>query len=259
MGKANQLTLDPSIPDVAHILTWNPKYEKISDSSIEQTLRDLEHGSTIIRSWNVGRHTKGFIPGNTVYLLRQGSDRRGIIARGKLITSVYESTFYENPNKSTNFVDYELENIVPVNDRLRIEVLLNYQRSHFKSIDWNSSFRQSGKTLTDSNARALQQLWNNNLDYPRSACPSCGEHAVIQIHYGLPGCHPRDALLEEIVEHAGCVLLRGLNGRCVSCGWSGEAIFRESFRGNAVNTLRVSAKKTPPRKRAKRNHDPVLL
>ncbi len=223
-NKTSPLTLPP--PSVVHILTWNPKIEKIPDSAIEQTIMDLENGSTILRSWNVGRHTNNFLQGNLVYLLRQGTDRKGIIAQGKLTSSAYKDTFRKDPNKQSNFVDYELIKIVPVDDRLPFEVLENHP---FNGINWNKHFRESGTTLKGSNAQALNLLWDTHLKWPRSKCPSCGDYSVVEIVYGMPGPDLMDAEAEGLVILAGCIMDDLAPGSgCVSCGWQEEVQINES-------------------------------
>ena len=208
----------PPNPSVAHILTWNPKYEEISDDVIEQTLVDLKHGSTIIRSWSVGRHKNNFIPGNLVYLLRQGDDRKGIVAQGKLISPVYKDTFKGNSNRSGNFVDYQLESIVPIDNRLPFESLQRFP--HFSEINWGKHFRESGKTLTGNNAEKLKTLWDIHLEFPRSECPSCGDYSVVRIAYGFPSQDLMDAASLGLAIIGGCVISEfNPKSACTSCDW----------------------------------------
>ena len=128
-----------------HILTWNPAERDIHDSVIEQYILDLKNGSTIIWSWNVGRHKNGFKTGNLVYLLRQGTDRRGIIASGVLIEDgVQKGRFDHDPTRESNFVRFELQSILSIDDRLDLK---NYKILSFKeSIGAHISLNQAERS-----------------------------------------------------------------------------------------------------------------
>ena len=168
IDKSKQPLLDPFSPGTGvHILTWNPAERDIHDSVIEQYILDLENESSIIWNWNVGRHKNGFKTGNMVYLLRQGTDRRGIIASGKLIEDgVDEGRFDHDPTRESNFVRFELQSILSIDDRLDFEELQNLE---LQGVNWSTHFPESGRTLKGSNADELFRLWGrhySNIRYP---------------------------------------------------------------------------------------------
>ena len=166
MNSEKQQLLAPFSPftDV-HILTWNPAERDIHDSVIEQYILDLENGSTIIWSWNVGRHKNGFETGNLVYLLRQGTDRRGIIASGVLIEDgVHIDRFDHDPTRESNFVRFELQSILSIDDRLDFEELQNLK---LQGVNWSTHFPESGRTLKGPNADALFRLWGRHYSHVR--------------------------------------------------------------------------------------------
>ena len=149
----------------AHILTWNPAERDIHDSVIEQYILDLENGSSIIWNWNVGRHKNGFKTGNLVYLLRQGTDRRGIIASGVLIEDgVQKGRFDHDPTRESNFVRFQLQTILSIDDRLDFEELQNLK---LQGVNWSTHFPESGRTLKGPNADALFRLWGRHYSHVR--------------------------------------------------------------------------------------------
>ena len=143
MNSEKQPLLAPFSPGTGvHILTWNPAERDIHDSVIEQYILDLENGSTIIWNWNVGRHKNGFKTGNQVYLLRQGTDRRGIIASGKLIEDgVDEGRFDHDPTRESNFVSFELQSILSIDDRLDFEELQNLRQENARLRKNNETYK----------------------------------------------------------------------------------------------------------------------
>jgi len=166
MNSEKQPLLAPFSPGTGvHILTWNPAERDIHDSVIEQYILDLENGSSIIWSWNVGRHKNGFKTGNLVYLLRQGTDRRGIIASGELIEDgVHQGRFDHDPTRESYFVRFELQSILSIDDRLDFEELQNLE---LQGVNWSTHFPESGRTLKGSNADELFRLWARHYSYVR--------------------------------------------------------------------------------------------
>ena len=146
---------------------WAAEILGKKDKEKEQYILDLENGSSIIWSWNVGRHKNGFKTGNLVYLLRQGTDRRGIIASGELIEDgVQKGRFDHDPTRESNFVRFELQSILSIDDRLDFEELQNLK---LQGVNWNTHFPESGRTLKGSNADELFRLWGrhySNIRYP---------------------------------------------------------------------------------------------
>ena len=66
-----------------HLITWNPElWPDLTDELIDATIKVLHAGSTIIDQWSVGSRKNDIESGDSVFLLRQGNDRRGIVAKG---------------------------------------------------------------------------------------------------------------------------------------------------------------------------------
>ena len=164
MTETDPLNFPPPNSD-AHILTWNPEIQDISDSVINQTIKDLSHQSLIIRSWNVGRRTQGINSGDTVYLLRQGQDRPGIIAHGIINDEIHPDVWDIDPDKEGKFITYELHKMVTVDNRLKMEDLVNHRNAQtgagWKDIDWKF-IRASGRTLIPEDALELHDLWDRH-------------------------------------------------------------------------------------------------
>ena len=61
-------------------------------------------------------------------------------------------------------------------------------------------------------------------EYPRWDCPSCGEHTVVKLLFGMPGPGMFEASDRGDVALGGCCIDSDYTGRevtCTECGWQG--------------------------------------
>ena len=146
-----------------HLFTWNPEnWPHLTDELISATILVLHDGSVVSNQWSVGGRQNGIEVDDSFFLLRQGSDRRGIIAAGKVTSEIFQAPHWDGSNKETTYVKYSLSEMVTVDCRLPIEDLETYFVDNSLDIKWNQIF-SSGRTLSDRDAEELCRLWEKHL------------------------------------------------------------------------------------------------
>ena len=66
---------------------------------------------------------------------------------------------------------------------------------------------------------------DDELTFPRYTCPSCGEHTVVPVVFGMPAPILGDAADRGEVILGGCDIPYEFTGReveCTACGWLGQ-------------------------------------
>tara|TARA_X000001036_G_scaffold205329_1_gene192954 strand:- start:264 stop:1724 length:1461 start_codon:yes stop_codon:yes gene_type:complete len=139
------------------LLNWNPdKWDELTESEIQNRAHKTSSGVKITGlRWATGSRNSGITPGDQVMLLRQGADRRGLLARGIAVSEIYQDTHWSDPEKSTNYVDWEAIEFLSIDDRLPTEILLNLDTK----TNWNY-LQGSGVKLPDHDAETVTKKWN---------------------------------------------------------------------------------------------------
>ena len=145
-----------------HLLTWNPeKWPDLTDDLINATKMVLDVGTKLITQWSVGPRKNDIFPGDKVFLLRQGTDRRGIIAAGIVFSEIFQEPHWDGTDRDGNYVQYLLTKMTSIEDRLAIETLETYKdptSGNSFEIDWDTIY-SSGRTLSDHDGQELLNLW----------------------------------------------------------------------------------------------------
>jgi hypothetical protein len=138
------------------ILTWNPQRWDFRpgeyDRFVEQTRRTPP--VPVRGHWSVGRRRRGVVVGERVFLLRQGSDRRGIVAAGATASEPYPDQHWDGSGDQTWYVDVVWDRFVEVDERLLTGLLLE----QVPGVRWNYLF-SSGSPLDATAEAAIEQLW----------------------------------------------------------------------------------------------------
>ena len=142
-----------------HILvTWNPGPDNDEQYTPEQWKDEvadpLSPGGLVIEgSWDVGGRTQGIDPGDRVYLLRQGTHGRGIVALGEFTSPPEPRPHWRNDGTFGQFTDIDWSDAVEIDNRLDIDVL----KAEIPEFDWNS-VRRGGRDVTPYGDR-IEALW----------------------------------------------------------------------------------------------------
>jgi len=95
--------------------------------------------------------------GDRVFLLRQGTQGRGIIASGTVLKDISSDVHWDGSGRQANFVDLIWECVVPVADRLETDVL----QRELPEQHWRL---QSGGILVKPELiNEPEELWSNHL------------------------------------------------------------------------------------------------
>ncbi len=179
-----------------YLLTWNPNNWQWKN--LEQQVRQTAEGRPIESRWSCG-NTKRIIPGDRMFLLRQGKEPRGIMAAGWATSEPYEGPHWNEEKKkigdTANFVMARFDRILnPEVDE--ILELSNLQIGPLKSVNWNTP--ASGIEIKEG-AAALERLWSELLHLYRPVEDTSGELGAIEgeLRISLSRHRAREAWLRQ--------------------------------------------------------------
>ncbi|MEZ9462754.1 AAA family ATPase [Vibrio splendidus] len=136
-----------------YLLTWNPKHFITGGDGNESGKLDYEVGDEV--RWSC--HSKKPKIGDVVYLIRLGTEPRGIIARGKVTKESYLDSGWKNPEKQTAYIQFELEDIRhSCEEGLLPMLLLN---SAMPEQQWSP--QTSGILVKNEYEEILAELWDS--------------------------------------------------------------------------------------------------
>jgi hypothetical protein len=144
------------------LLTWNPgpldehvfTPEAWHDALVAPYLR----GETVTTSWGVGRHVNNIEPGDVAFLYRQGRWGRGIVARGIIRSHPWAAPHWARPGGTTNHVDVEWQESVPVEVSLDLADL----ETLAPEFAWRQVY-SSGRQLPAATAAKVSRDWKEHV------------------------------------------------------------------------------------------------
>jgi hypothetical protein len=139
------------------ILTWNPDKFWWGDGyfdAIEQTAQ----GEAVPVSWSTGGRKGGVSKGDRVFMLRQGTQGKGMVASGTVVSEIYQDRGWAGSGGLANYVDVLFEDVVSVEDALPTEVL----KRQLPQTNWDR-LQMSGTLLKTELVRLLEETWSNHL------------------------------------------------------------------------------------------------
>ncbi|MDR7384398.1 protein NO VEIN domain-containing protein [Promicromonospora iranensis] len=143
----------------ATFLTWNPARSTLMEQEWTQSAALTRAGEPVKWWWSVGRHVH--IPrGRRVFLLRQGSGPRGIVAAGITTSVPYLGERVDGEEKATNRVDVSWDAmIVDPREPLSVQYLL----AEAPGIPWNNIQGSGTSTADDGAVVRIEDLWARRL------------------------------------------------------------------------------------------------
>lgn len=143
------------------ILTWNPSVFPALLDDWESEAAQIETLGYLDSNWAVGSRKTGITPGDTVYFLRQSSER-GLLRRGYVTSEIRLEPHWDPElaaaGRTASFVDVRWVEQVDLADRLTTEELLE----RIPQVPWNN-LMQSGARVDPSAETTLHQLWEDHL------------------------------------------------------------------------------------------------
>lgn len=139
------------------ILTWNPSkwdYPEVYQRHVAQAAI----GKRVKDRWSVGARRGGIAEGDRAFLLRQGPDRRGIVASGHFTSGVYQDEHWDSSGRMANYAAVSFDAVLDPADRLLTEDLL----VEVPGIPWNN-LMQSGIHVDPAVSADIEDLWTGHL------------------------------------------------------------------------------------------------
>jgi hypothetical protein len=142
----------------AFLLTWNPRRWPVAEQDYERWRTSTLRGQPVVGRWSTGQHRRGTSPGDVLYWLRQGPDRRGVVGSGVAVSEVFQDVHYDDPTRQANYVEHAWDVLLPVEDRLPTEDLLHL----VPRVPWNF-LMGSGYRLPPHSEALLARTWAEHL------------------------------------------------------------------------------------------------
>jgi len=181
------------------LFTWNPSFFHVSDRQWNREIKQIQDCGFLYSQWSCGR-SKFIQPGDDAFLLRQGTDRRGIVAHGTVTSEYFEAPTWDDEKEEdtvVNYVDITWTTQLPIDQRLTIETL----QLQIPKVYWSP--QGSGTQVPEESQEKLFELWNTTTN-----------QAGI-----TPGSIPsRIQAPQTLIEHQ--------NGFCAICGINPATIYQ---------------------------------
>ena len=139
------------------ILTWNPDRFDWGEEYLD-AVDKTSRGHRVDGDWSTGGRKSGLEPGDTAFLLRQGTQGRGIVARGEVTSEIFPEPLFDNPDETGNYVLISWERVVSVEDAISTETL----KAEIPEVNWDR-LQMSGTFLKPELHSRLEQLWSEHL------------------------------------------------------------------------------------------------
>lgn len=144
----------------AHLLTWNPAH--LLWKSLSSIVSALDRGERKKGTWSCGKIVN-IKPGSRVYLLRQGTDRPGIVGTGRVLTPPEPGEHWVNARatrgETVNYINIEWEHLVLPEDFLHRDRLLAEKLLPLPLVN----ARGSGMAINDPFLARLERAWSKHV------------------------------------------------------------------------------------------------
>jgi len=205
-----------------YLLAWNPN--RWHWDNLQDIVSAYQRGETVYSTWSCGRN-KSIRVGDTVFLIRLGREPKGIFAHGTVVSPSLEDTHWEDPNKTSQYVEYHINAIVnPETDKIITRSYLD--SPPYSQMHWN--IQGSGVRIPDEIAAALLVDWSHLVAAMPSAFPDDidttqtyfeGAQRIVVVN-----SYERNAVARKV-----CINHFGVS--CVVCGFNFGMFYGEVGQG----------------------------
>lgn len=144
-----------------YLLSWNPKVWEWTH--IQDDISEIAENGFSEMQWSTGV-TKKIKAGDRVFVMKLGSEPRGIVASGWATSDVQQSNRYKNTSKKALYIEGQFDTILDPNNVFPIEFLQN--NDIYKKVHWTP--QASGMSIPDDVAEKLENDWAKFLNQPIS-------------------------------------------------------------------------------------------
>ena len=141
-----------------YLLAWNPR--KFAWEKLDGQMQAIGETGSAEDTWTCG-HIKSIAPGSRFFLIRLGSEPRGIVGSGVTIDAPRQAPHWQEERaaegKTTHFVDvrFDVLSRTPIVRRSALD------EPPFDEVTWDT--QMSGMRIPDEVAPALERLWQERL------------------------------------------------------------------------------------------------
>lgn len=157
MPVRNDATLDSDVEGGMIILCWNRDFPDVWPlDEYDEVRRTCAGGWTSPGTWSVGNRVN--IPVDTTcFLLTQGQQHpRGLVALAVTTSEPYEDEHYNDPSRTTHYVELQFVELLDVDDVVPVAVL----DAALPWIPWLKGIRGSGFPVKDEYQATLFDTWD---------------------------------------------------------------------------------------------------
>lgn len=177
----------------AYLLTWNP--DRWSWDSFDEDVARAVRGEIVEMEWSTG-NTNRITPGDRLFLLRQGSNRPGLIGSGHAGRAVHPGPHYLTKRRSGEralCTTVRVDSLLPVADVLPTARLKSHAR--LGTLSWRPF--ASGSSVEDELTADVELLWTNHLKGLGRPVLGDGPRFRAGVEAARPRSTPRRKLLSD--------------------------------------------------------------
>jgi len=211
----------------AYLFAWNPK--RWQWDNIVQMSTDVKIRNTVLDRWSSGV-SKRPQKGDRFFLIRLGTEPKGIFASGKIMRDTFEDLHWDEEKSSlgetTNYVEIKYDILLnPDTDSILPRELLNAPL--LSEMHWDT--QMSGVQIPDNIANELERLWASFAHSSNFTFPEEIEEAQDELFEGLVrrvsvNAYERNPEARRIcIEHYGAI--------CQICNFDFEKNYGEIGKG----------------------------
>lgn len=150
----------------AFLLTWNPQKWDWG-SGYSNSVNQSADGISVPDSWSTGSRKSGIAEGDRLFLLRQGTNARGLIGSATATSAIDQGPHWAGDGREANYIDLEWDTLLEIDQRIPIDDL----KRDIPNQDWEP--QASGTILAPEVFRELAHYWSDHVgreipDMPRS-------------------------------------------------------------------------------------------
>jgi hypothetical protein len=153
------------------ILSWNPDRWTWPAEELAEAVRVTAAGKSWAGSWSVGARKRGIAPGDRAFLLRQGRDRRGIVASGVFTSGIEADEHWDGSGRPSVSAQVNWDTVLEADDRLPVQVL----KDKIPDVSWDR-IQGSGIAVPGSCAQDMAGLWADHRR--RLSLPPAGDLGI---------------------------------------------------------------------------------
>jgi hypothetical protein len=141
----------------AYVLTWNPAQWPWDEKEYAKEVKATAAGNLFPSRWSCG-NTKRIVPGDRLFLMRQGTNR-GLIGSGFATSGAFADAHWDESRDDTaNYIEFQGDALVQTEDRMPVERLLDENLG----VPWNNLYASGVQVPAESVSR-LERLWTAHL------------------------------------------------------------------------------------------------